>query len=155
VICQYSKRTSWILALATALIAPPAILHAGEPERPPGRITPYDITTRNDLLLSHLVAPAMVDDIEQWSKQLLGGMAGQVGDWVNQFIDATRMANIITEAFPIEGQPGFRPVEEVVADCAHTLGVEKPAVYLRNSPQTRIDTLQAGGSITWSLPAPC
>ena len=142
---QFSKRTAWILALATSLIAPAATLHAGEPERPPGRITRYDITTRNDLLLSHLVAPAMVGDIEQWSKQLLGGMPGQVGDWVNQFIDATRMANIITEAFPIEGQPGFRPVDEVVADCARTLGVDKPAVYLRNSPQTRIYTVQAGG----------
>jgi Zn-dependent protease with chaperone function len=145
VIRQISNPTSWTLALATSLIAPPALFHAGEPERPPGRITPYDITTRNDLLLSHLVAPAMVGEIEQWSKQLLGGMPGQVGDWVTQFIDATRMANIITEAFPIEGQPGLRPVDEVVADCARMLGVDKPAVYLRNSPQTRIYTMQAGG----------
>ena len=142
---QFSKRTAWFLALATSLITPAAILHAGEPERPPGRITRDDITTRNDLLLSHLVAPAMVGDIEQWSKRLLGGLPGQVGDWVNQFIDATRMANIITEAFPIEGQPGLRSVNEVVADCARTLGVDKPAVYLRNSPQTRIYTVQAGG----------
>ncbi len=142
---QFSKRAPWIFALATSLFALAALLHAGEPDGLPGRITSYDITTRNDLLLSHLVAPAMIGDIEKWSRQLLGGMPGQVGDWVSQFIDATQMATIITEAFPIEGQPGFRPVDEVVAGCVRTLGVEKPAFYLRNSPQTRIYTVQAGG----------
>ena len=87
----------------------------------------------------------MVGDIEQWSKQLLSGLPGQVGDWVTQFIDATKMANIITQAFPVEGQPALKPVDDLVAECARTLGVDKPAVYVRNSPQTLIYTVQAGG----------
>ena len=145
VICQVSKSTSWIFALAASLSVPAAILHAREPERPADRITKYDITTRNDLLLAHLVAPAMVGDIQQWSKQLLGGMPGQVGDWVTQFIDATRMANIITEAFPIEGQPGFRPVDEVVADCAARWASRSRQSTSATRRQTRIYTVQAGG----------
>jgi hypothetical protein len=94
-------RTGGVLALAAAIIAPAATLLAGDPERPAGRVTRYDIATQNDLLLSHLVAPAMMGDVEQWSKQLLNGLPGQVGDWVTQFIDATKMASVITEAFPI------------------------------------------------------
>jgi Zn-dependent protease with chaperone function len=134
-----------ILALGAALIAPAVTLHAGDPGRATGHITRYDIATRDDLLLSHLVAPAMVGDIEQWSRQLLGGLPGQVGDWVSQFLDATAMANLITQAFPVEGQPALRPVDDLVADCAAILGVAKPDVYVRNSPQTLIYTVQAGG----------
>jgi Zn-dependent protease with chaperone function len=140
-----SIRSLWLLALAVPLVHPAGTLHADDPDRPASRITRYDIATRDDLLLSHLVAPTMAGDIERWSKQLLGGMPGQVGGWVTQFLDATAMANVITEAFPIEGQPGFRPVDEVVAECARILGVDKPDVYLRNSPQTRIYTVQASG----------
>jgi Zn-dependent protease with chaperone function len=135
----------WLLILAPALLHPAGALHAGDPNRPANRITRYDISTPKDLLLAHLVAPAMVGDIQEWSKQLLGGLPGQVGDWVTQFVDATAMANIITQAFPVEGQPALKPVDDLVADCALTLGVEKPEVYVRNSPSTRIYTVQSGG----------
>jgi Zn-dependent protease with chaperone function len=87
----------------------------------------------------------MVGDIEEWSKRLLGGLPGQVGDRVTQFLDATKMATLITEAFPVEGQPALRPVDDLVAECARTLGVARPNVYIRSSPQTRIYTVQAGG----------
>ncbi len=142
---QISIRAGWILALGTAIIAATPALHAGDPERPAGRVTKYDIATRDDQLLSHLVAPSMIGDIDQWSKLLLSGLPGQVGDWVTQFMDATKMANIITQAFPVEGQPALKPVDDLVAECARTLGVDKPAVYVRNSPQTLIYTVQAGG----------
>lgn len=137
-------RACGILAAGMTIFAP-AMLDAGDPERPAGRVTRYDIATRDDLLLSHLIAPTMVGDIEQWSKRLLDGLPGQVGDWVSQFIDAAKMASVITEAFPVEGQPALEPVDDLVADCARTLGVDKPTVYLRNSPQSRVYTVQAGG----------
>jgi Zn-dependent protease with chaperone function len=140
-----SIRSRWRLLLVAPLLGLAGTLLGGDPDRRDGRITRLDIATRDDLLLAHLVAPSMVGEIQQWSKQLLGGLPGQVGDWVTQFIDATAMTNIITEAFPVEGQPGFRPVDEVAAECARILGGDKPEVYLRNSPQTRIYTVHSGG----------
>ena len=142
---QILIRTGWIVALGIAIVAPALTLRAGDSDQPAGCVTRYDIATQKDLLLSHLVAPSMVGDVEQWSKQLLNGLPGQVGDWVTQFIDATKMANIITQAFPVEGQPALKPVDDLVAECARTLGVNRPAVYVRNSPQTLIYTVQAGG----------
>ncbi len=142
---QILIRTGLILAIGGTIIVRAPFLHAGDHEQPASRVTRYDIATQKDLLFSHLVAPSMVGDVEQWSKQLLNGLPGQVGDWVTQFIDATRMANVISEAFPIEGQHALKPVDDLIAECASTLGVDKSAVYLRNSPQTRIYAVMAGG----------
>ncbi len=133
------------LALAVALLGSPGTLYAADHPRPAGCVTRYDIATRLDLLLAHLVAPATAGDVEEWSKTLLGGLPGQVGDWVTQYFDARTMASVITEAFPVEGQPALGPVDTLVADCARTLGVEKPAVYVRNNPFTRIYAVRAGG----------
>lgn len=104
---QILIRTGWIVAIGMAIFAPAPGLQAGDPDRPAGRVTRYDIATQKDLLLSHQVAPEMVGDVEQWSKRLLDALPGQIGDWVTQFIDATKIATVITEAFPVEGQPAL------------------------------------------------
>jgi len=129
--------------LGLLILGPPLI--ASQSRQATGRITKYDITTPDDLLFSRLVAPVMSGETSEWSKQLLGGMPAQFGDWVNQFIDATHLANIVTETFPIDGQPALKPVDKLVEECARTLEVDKPEVYVRNSPQTRIYTVKAGG----------
>ncbi len=119
------------------LLSVAAPLTASQSSQATGRITKYDIATRDDLLFSRLVAPVMSGEISDWSKQLLGGMPAQFGDWISQFIDATALANIVTETFPVEGQPALKPVDKLVDECARTLEVDKPEVYVRNSPQTR------------------
>ena len=139
------RRRRLPLALAITLLAPPAALVAAEATHPVGYVTPYDLATPGDCLLAHLVAPAASGDVPDWAKTLLGGLPGQVGDWVGQYLDAKAMAGVITEAFPVEGQPPLRPVEDLVADCARALGVERPAVYVRNHPMTRIYAVRSGG----------
>jgi hypothetical protein len=153
VTCTRSSCKRWLFLLVVPLLHPVATLQAGDPDRPAASITRYDIATPEDLLLAHLVAPSMVGDIQQWWNQLLGGLPDQVGDWVKQFIDATAMANTITQAFPVEGQPALRPVDEVVADCARTLSVDKPDVYARNYPRPSFTPWRPAAGITLSSPA--
>ncbi len=131
--------------LGLGLLSLAAPLTASQSSQATSRITRYDIATPDDLLFSRLVAPVMSGEISQWSKQLLGGMPAQFGDWISQFIDATHLANIVTETFPVEGQPALKLVDKLVDECARTLEVDKPAVYVRNIPQTRIYTVKAGG----------
>ncbi len=101
----------------------------------PAAISAYDIATRDDLLFGHLLAPLMKGDVADWP--ILGGLAQQVGDWVDQFVGARQIASLITEAFPMEGQPALRPLETEVEHCAKTLGLPRPAIYVRNSPFTQ------------------
>jgi len=62
VIRTRSIRSRWFLMLAAPLFGPAGTLHAGDPDRRACRITRYDIATRDDLLLAHLVAPAKMGD---------------------------------------------------------------------------------------------
>jgi len=126
-------RTSALVfaTLAVLLAAAPA---GPTPGPPPGPITRYDIATRDDLLFGHLLAPLMEGDVADWP--IMGGIGKQLGEWVDRFVDAQQIANIINEAFPVEGQPALRPLEAEVEHCARILGVAKPVVHVRNSPFT-------------------
>ncbi len=135
----------WALVFLLALLGSSQEPRAESPTRTVGRFTRYDIATHGDMLLTQLVGPSTRGDVDEWVKTLLGTLPGQVGDWVNPYFDARTMANVITEAFPVEGQPALAPVDRIVADCARTLGIDKPKVYVRNNPLTRIYALQAGG----------
>ena len=97
-------------------------------------VSRYELTTPGDLLMARLVSPSMKGDVADWSRSLLGTLPGQVGDWVSRFLDAHALAGIISEAFAIEGQPAAGPLQEVVADCARVLGVERPSLHLRHLP---------------------
>jgi Zn-dependent protease with chaperone function len=127
------------------LLGTPGALLAADGGRRDLGISPYDFATRNDLLLSHLVAPSLAGEVDEWAEPLLGGLPGQVGDWAKSYFDAKRLASVMIEAFPIEGQPAVRAVDELVADCARTLGVDEPAIHIRNSPLTRTYAVKAGG----------
>jgi Zn-dependent protease with chaperone function len=135
---------TWLVAV-TAMLCTNADVRGGDGSRAGRRMTRYDVATPGDLLLHRLVAPATKGDVEEWSKLLLGGMPGQVGEWAAQYFDARALASVITEAFPIEGQAAAGPVDRLVSDCATTMGVDKPAVYLRNSPECRVYAVEASG----------
>ena len=124
-----------LLIVLSAFIAltSPTRAYADQGE-PPGVVTPFDLCTREDLLFAHLLAPLVKGDVADWP--ILGGLAKQVGDWVDRFVGAQQIANLITQAFPIEGQPALRPLEAEVERCARVLGIQKPVVYVRNSPFT-------------------
>ena len=127
-------RTS-ALVLTTFAVLAATVRGAPAPDRPPEAPTRYEIATRDDLLFARLLAPLVRGDPTDWP--ILGGIGKQVGEWFDQFVGAQQIANIITEAFPVEGQPALRPIEVEVERCARTLGVAKPAVYVRNSPFTQ------------------
>jgi Zn-dependent protease with chaperone function len=142
-----TRRIPSQLAIILAIISlgRPGPLDAAESTRRTAPITRYDLSTQAELLLGHLVTPTLKGDVKDWSKSLLPGLAGQVGDWINQYFNVNALAAVITEAFPVEGQSALKPVDQLVADCARTLGVEKPAIYVRNSSVTRIYSVQSGG----------
>ena len=118
---------------------------AAEPAPPArcDRVTRYDLATPGDLLLGRLAAPGVLGEVGDWP--VLGGLPKQLGDWVGPYFEADALARTITEAFPIEGQPAAGAVDRLVADCSATLGVDKPLVYIRNSPLTRAYAVRAGG----------
>lgn len=131
---QCIPRTFAIALITFAVLAVNA-LGGPIPDRTPGAITPYDFATRDDLLFTHLLAPLMKGEPTGWG--ILDGIGKQLGDWVNQFVGAQQIANIITEAFPVEGQLALRSLHVEVEHCARTLGVDTPKVYVRNSPFTQ------------------
>lgn len=112
----------------------------GGATRPQGRVTRYDIATPGDLQFAYMVSPLIRGDVTDWT--ILGGLPGKVGDWVTRYADAQNIANIITSAFSIEGQPLSR-LDRLVAECAGTLGVDRPAIYVHNDPYTRIYIVRA------------
>ena len=133
----------WAAVTLTLAVLAPARPGAAGPARAGGRVSRFDVATRGDLLLGHLVGPSLRGEVAEWT--ILGGLAGRLGDWAARFFDAQALSNLINEAFPVEGQPALGPVDGLVAECAGTLGLEKPAVWVRNSPFARAYALEAGG----------
>ncbi len=131
-------RSAFVLMIALCYQA--GDLPAAGPDLPQGRVTRFDIATRGDLLFAYMVSPLIRGDVTDWT--ILGGLPGKVGDWVTRYADAQNIANIITSAFSIEGQPLAR-LDRLVAECAGTLGVDRPAIYVRNDPDTRIYIVRA------------
>ena len=86
----------------------------------PSFLSEYDIATRDDLRLSYHIRPLVSGDLaEGWP--ILEGVEDQLGEWITQFISAPRIANTITQAMPIEGQPALRKIDLIVEDCCKTL----------------------------------
>jgi Zn-dependent protease with chaperone function len=133
-------RTATLVSMTFAFLIVTA-LAGSPPVRVPGSPTRYEIATRDDLLFEHMLAPLMKGDVPDWL--ILGGIGKQLGGWFDQFVGAQQITNIITEAFPVEGQPALRPIDAEVERCAQTLGVAKPAVYVRNSPFTQAYVVRA------------
>jgi Zn-dependent protease with chaperone function len=129
------------VAISSATLANPLDANGAEPVSE--RVTVYDIATRDDLLFSHLVAPLLKGEVGGWP--ILGGVDKQVGDWIDQYMSATQIANLITDTFPMGGQPPARPIEKLVEQCAHSLGIAKPRIYVRNSPFTQAYVISAFG----------
>lgn len=125
------RSNAFICAFALmAVVLGPRNLPADSPESTVGRVTRYDIATRDDLLFDYLIQDLMVGDVA--SLPILSNLAKSVGDWINQFVDANRIAGIITEAMPIDGQESLKSVDDLVVECAQTLGLPKPLVHVRN-----------------------
>jgi Zn-dependent protease with chaperone function len=135
-IANQSRTVFFVLAsLASA-----SCIRAGD--APSERVTRFDLATREDLLFARLLEPLLRgSNPTQWS--LVNDLSPQVGEWAQQFVDARQIAGVITEAFPIEGQPPFRPLDELVSECARILCMTKPIVHVRNHPLTRAYVVRA------------
>lgn len=99
--------------------------------------------TPEDQLFAHLLGLPVEGEPDHW--KLLQGAPEQVGTWISSYLDARRVAELITTAFPIEGQSTAGPIDRLVADCAATLGMPRPLVYLRNSSETTAYLVEAYG----------
>lgn len=128
-----------VLAVILMLASPAA---AGPLAASPSQVSRYDLATREDLLFAHQVGPFLVGDVGEWP--ILAGLRAQLGVWADPYLDARRIAELITASMPLEGQPLTR-LEDLVGDCARTLGVERPVVYCRNSPTTSPYVVEAYG----------
>ena len=119
-----------------ALAAAPSAAAAGPKANP--RISPYDLATRDDLLLAHLLRPATAGDVPQWSKALLAGLPGSGRRLGQPLLRGRRPGRGHRPGVPGRGPavPSGRSTD-VVAGGAAALGVEKPEVHVRNSPLTR------------------
>jgi Zn-dependent protease with chaperone function len=109
---------------------------AAEPARKyPAHVSGYELATHDDLLYRHLLDRLIVgEDPKEWP--VLRGLGAQVGEWINPYIQAERIATVITEGMPIEDQRALKHEDELVADCAKVLGLPKPLCFVRNHPET-------------------
>jgi Zn-dependent protease with chaperone function len=109
----------------------------------PGVVSRFDIATEDDLLMAMMLRHAFVgDNVRDWP--ILGDLAAQVGDWINDFLDAQKIAEFITDGFPASGQLALEPLHELVADCAETMGMACPEVFVRRSSDVRAYSTVAG-----------
>lgn len=135
------------LALAILICGASLSLRAESPSKTqykrPASLTRYDFATPDDLFLARMLGPLVSGDKpDDWS--VLNGLGKQLGDWVDQFVAANRIANTINHALPVEGQPALKQIDSVVSDCAGILHVEKPSVFVRSSPLPLCYLVQAG-----------
>lgn len=112
--------------------------------RAPAGLTKYDFATRDDLLYGRMLESLIPGDRpSEWP--LLDDVAGQVGAWVNDYLEAGRIAQTITSGMPIAGTAPLRDIDRLVTECAEILDVPKPSVFVRNSPITNAYITEVNG----------
>lgn len=101
------------------------------PLRYPKAVTRFDLATPDDLRFSYFLEALLLGDVPgNWG--LLQEIPSQVGTWVNQFLDASKIASIITSGMQVEGQSPVQAIDVLVEDCAKLLNVPKPHTHIRN-----------------------
>lgn len=128
---------------AAAAAGGPAASNPGKPAVSGAGVSRYELATPQDQLFAHLLGPLIDGEPDGW--EILQGVPEQVGSWIGAYLDARRVGDLITTAFPIEGQTAAGPIDRLVAECAATLDMPKPLVYLRNSPETAAYLVEAYG----------
>lgn len=103
--------------------------------RKTANISRFDLSTRDELLYAHWVSPFVKsDDVRQWT--WINALINESGKWVSAAVDSSKIASAIQEGLSIEGQQPLAKLDRLVEDCAQTLGVRKPTVIVRNTPET-------------------
>jgi Zn-dependent protease with chaperone function len=104
----------------------------------PGHISKFDLATPDDLLFSYLLAPLFEStDARQWG--IMKDLRSQVGGWVDDSLAIQKIADTISSAMPLEGQPPLRQLDQIVSDCAKILHLrQKLTVYVRNTEVQRV-----------------
>ena len=146
----YSLIRSWFVVLSWNLVACISAV-AGEPQsttqpttgpskinarQRPAFITRYDLATREALLLERSIRPLFAtEQVSKWP--LIGELIRDFDESVTKAFDAKVIADAITRGMPLEGQEEtLSSVKTIVDDCAATLGMASPVVFVRNSPLT-------------------
>lgn len=111
--------------------------------RHPAALTRYDFATRKDLFNARMLAPLVSGESpDEWG--VLSAIDNQLGNWITPYLTANKIANTINAAFPVDGQPALRKIDEIVSDCAKILDVEEPETHVRLSPLPRCYLILAG-----------
>lgn len=113
-------------------VATPQVRPASPTYRQPSYVNRYEITTRDDLRYAFLLRPLIAgDNPSEW--RLIKIVRASMGQLVADAIDAPAITDAITGSMPAEGQKPLARIDQIVAECARTLAVEKPKVFVQNS----------------------
>lgn len=99
----------------------------------PSYVARFDITTQRDLHYSVLLRPLTEgSELAKWP--LLKALKADFGDTLATALDAPTIAATISESFPATGKTPLKPLKDLVDDCAKTLCMPPPAVFVQPDP---------------------
>lgn len=128
---------------------------ADEPKlKIPSQVSKYDLATPDDLLFSYLLNPLFEPtDATKWG--IWQELPSQVGSWVEKVLNASKVADIIASAMPIEGNR-LTKVELMVKDACSVLHIEQvPTTYVRNSHEQRVYSFKINGETFLVITSGC
>jgi Zn-dependent protease with chaperone function len=115
-----------MIAVVTCALARPAF---GEPDPPPF-ITASDLMTDTDAFYFRYLNPdPALDSVSDWP------IVGHLLDVSSNLIDAGIIADRLNQGLPVDEQPAFRHVKNIVDECAARLRVKAPHLFVENNPQ--------------------
>ena len=134
------SHTSWILAtlltLSAVLPAWPVTALAESPagsqesQRQIHSVSADDIMTDADAFYSHYLNPdPALSTVTDWP------IVKHIIDLGGNIIDAGVIADRLNKALPVDEQPAFAHLKEMVDECSRTLGIQAPHLFVENSPE--------------------
>lgn len=93
-------------------------------------ITEFDLMTDTDAFYFRYLNPdPHLENVAKWP------IVGRILEIGGNVIDAGIIADRLNQGLPVDEQPAFRHVKEMVDECAETLGVESPHLFVESNPK--------------------
>jgi Zn-dependent protease with chaperone function len=135
-----TARISWLLitvfAFSTVVPFRMASAYAGPPRESQKsgprvrRVSPDDFMTDDDAFFIRYLNPdPALSAVSDWPIVI------HIVDLGGDIIDAGIIADRLNMALPVDEQPAFSHIKEMVDDCARTLGIRAPHLFVENSPE--------------------
>ncbi len=115
-----------ILALAALACSPAHSADAGSSRF----VTTFDLMTDTDAFYFRYLNPdPHLHSVSKWP------IVGRILDIGANVIDAGIIADRLNQGLPVDEQPAFRHVKDMVDECATTLGVKAPYLFVESNPK--------------------